>query len=119
MQVIFKSTILFFCIGFFQSLNAQLINIESKRMHTDSIRFALQNDFDFSLTNNDGQFIYSISDDLTSQWKTKDLKKIFLLSGNYNLIRTADQDFANIWLAHLRFNYQISNLFRFEMFVQT
>lgn len=119
MKLKFAILIVFLLLISANALRAQLINIESKRMHTDSTRFALQNSFDFSLTNNDGQFIYSISDDLTSQWKTKDLKKIFLLSGNYNLIRTANQDFANIWLAHFRFNYQISKLFRFELFVQT
>lgn len=114
-----RSLIVLAFILFFSGLQAQLINIESKRMRTDSIRFAMQNDFEFNLTNNDGSFIYSISNDLTSQWKTKDLKKIILLSGNYNLIRTDSQDFANIWLAHLRFNYQMNNLLRFECFLQT
>lgn len=118
MQLVLKFCIVWVILHLGIKVEAQLINIESKRMHTDSIRFALQNDFDFSLTNNDGEFIYSITNDLTTQWKTADLNKIILLSGNYNLIRTENQDYANIWLAHLRFNYQLTSLFRFEIFLQ-
>ena len=52
-----RSLIVLAFILFVTGLQAQLINIESKRMRTDSIRFAMQNHFEFNLTNNDGSFI--------------------------------------------------------------
>jgi hypothetical protein len=98
---------------------AQLVNIESKRMQTDSIRFVLNNDFAFNYTDNNGKYLYQISDALTTQFKSKDLRQIYLLLGNYKLIRTADQDFANSWFLHFRVNYKLSNLFRLESFIQS
>lgn len=109
------AAIIFLCTD----LNGQLINIESKRMHTDSIRFALVGGIDFSYTNNDGHEIYNLSNNITSQFKTKDLKKIFLLAANYNVIKSNEEEFTNIWMIHFRANYQISELFRAETFLQT
>jgi len=99
--------------------NAQLVNIESKRMQTDSIRFVLRGDFSFSYDNYDGDYIYRIGSSLSTQVKSKDLKKIYFLLGNYNLIRSEAQDFQNTWFLHLRYNHKLSNLFRFEAFVQS
>jgi hypothetical protein len=101
------------------SLFGQLVNIESQRMQTDSIRFVLNNDFAFSYTDNNGKYIYDISNSLATQAKSKDLKKIFLLLGNYGLIRTKDQDFNNSWFIHFRMNYKLTNLFRIESFIQS
>jgi len=99
--------------------HAQLVNIESKRMQTDSIRFVLRGDFSFSYDNYDGDYIYRIGSSLSTQVKSKDLKKIYFLLGNYNLIRSEAQDFQNTWFLHLRYNHKLSNLFRFEAFVQS
>lgn len=98
---------------------AQLVNIESKRMQTDSIRFVLRGDFSFSYDNYNGDYIYRVGSSLSSQVKSKDLKKIYFLLGNYNLIRSESQDFQNTWFLHLRYNQKLSNLFRFEAFIQS
>ena len=98
---------------------SQLVNIESRRMQTDSIRFVFSNDLSFSYYNTNGGEVFQISDGLSTQLKSKDLKKIYLLLGNYNLVRASDQNFNNSWFLHLRFNYKITNLFRFETFVQS
>ena len=97
----------------------QLVNIESRRMQTDSIRFVLKNDFALSYNDNNGKYIYQISNGLSTQLKSKDLRKIFLLLGNYNIIRTKDTDFRNSWFLHFRVNYKLSNLFRVESFAQS
>jgi len=99
--------------------HAQLVNIESKRMQTDSIRFVLRGDFSFSYDNYNGDYIYRVGSSLSSQVKSKDLKKIYFLLGNYNLIRSESQDFQNTWFLHLRYNQKLSNLFRFEAFIQS
>ena len=98
---------------------AQLVNIESKRMQTDSIRFVLRGDLSGSYTDNNGNYIYLIRSSLTTQLKSKDLRKTFFVLGDYNLIRSGDQDFNNSWFAHLRFNYKLTKLFRLEAFVQS
>lgn len=102
-----------------QFVSAQLVNIESKRMQTDSIRFVLKSDATFSYNNNDGDYIYQIEGALSTQLKSKDLKKIFFLIGNYKLIRAEEKDFQNSWFAHLRFNYKLSKMLRLESFIQS
>ncbi|MGB3145015.1 MAG: DUF481 domain-containing protein [Maribacter sp.] len=97
---------------------AQLVNIESKRMQKDSIRFALKSDVLLDYTDNNGDYIFQVASNLTTQVKSKDLKKIYFFIGNYKLIRSQDQDFQNSWFFHLRYNQKLSDLFRLEAFIQ-
>jgi hypothetical protein len=105
-------------LGSIFSAHAQLVNIESARMQTDSVRFALKDEFVFGYNDNNGLTIFQIKNNLVTQVKTKSLKDIFLLIGNYRLIRSASVDFQNIWLGHLRYNREITELFRVEAFAQ-
>ena len=98
---------------------AQLVNVESRRMQTDSILFALKNDFSLSYNNNNGQTIYNISNQLATQKKSKDFKKIYFLLGNYNIIKSGSKNFVNSWLLHFRFNYKLSEKLQLESFVQS
>ncbi len=109
--------LLFLCC-FYAGMNAQLVNIESKRMQKDSVRFALKSDVLFDYTDNNGDYIFEVGVNLTTQFKSKDLNKIFFFIGNYNLIRSKEQDFQNSWFFHLRYNQKLSDLFRLEAFVQ-
>ncbi len=108
---------LFFC-SVYSVVNAQLVNIESKRMQKDSVRFALKSDVLFDYTDNNGDYILEVGANLTTQLKSKDLKKILFFIGNYDLIRSKQQDFQNSWFFHLRYNQKLSNLFRLEAFIQ-
>ena len=99
-------------------LSAQLVNIESKRMQTDSVRFALNADFSFDHTNNDGIQVNQIDAALTTQLKSKDLRKIYFLLGNYKLIDSEERNLQNAWFLHGRFNYQFNEVLRFEAFIQ-
>lgn len=99
-------------------LFAQLVNIESKRMQTDSVRFALNADFSFDHANNDGTQVNQIDAAFTTQLKSKDLRKIYFLLGNYKLIDSEERNLQNAWFLHGRFNYQFSELLRFETFIQ-
>jgi hypothetical protein len=99
-------------------INAQLVNIEAKRMQRDSVRFALKSDLLFDYTDNNGDYILQIGSNLTTQFKSKDLNKIYFFIGNYNLIRSKDQDFQNSWFFHIRYNQKLSDLFRLEAFIQ-
>ena len=99
-------------------LSAQLVNIESKRMQTDSVRFALNADFSFNHTNNDGTQVNQIDAAYTMQLKSKDLRKIYFLLGNYKLIDSEEKNLQNAWLLHGRFNYKFNQILRLEMFLQ-
>lgn len=100
------------------NVNAQLVNIESKRMQSDSIRFALKSDLLFDYTDNNGDYLFQLGSNVTTQLKSRDLKKIFFFIGNYKLIRSKDKDFQNNWFFHIRYNQKLSSLFRVEAFIQ-
>ncbi len=101
-------------------LSAQLVNIESQRMQTDSLRFALNGDFSFNHTNNDGNQVNQINADITTQLKSKDLRKIYFFLGNFRLINSGEQNLQNSWFLHGRFNYKFDQLqaLRLESFIQ-
>ena len=99
-------------------LSAQLVNIEAKRMQTDSVRFTLNADFSFDHSNNDGTVVNEIDAALTTQFKSKDLRKIYFLLGNYKLIDSEEKNLQNAWFLHGRFNYQFTQKLRFELFLQ-
>ncbi|NNE27941.1 MAG: DUF481 domain-containing protein [Saprospiraceae bacterium] len=100
------------------SVQAQLVNIENKRMLDDSIKFTLMDDFSFRLTDNNGDYIYQLANTLTTQVKTKNLNHNFFFTGNYHLIRSNEKDFSNIWMMHLRYNFRITQHWRIESFLQ-
>lgn len=108
----------FFLLFITGSIHAQLVNIESIRMQTDSMRFVLKSDFLFNYSNTDGIYIYRFNLGLNTQYKTKNLRHIFFFSGNSVLIRSQDQDFQNSWFLHLRYNMKLDNKWRMEAFIQ-
>ena len=115
---------LLFCFFVFlflgvSSFSAQVVNIESARMQTDTVRFVLSNDFTFRYNNNDGNYIFEVNDALYAQLKSKDFRKLYFLLGNFGLIRSKGEDFSNSWLLHLRFNYRLTGVTRLEAFVQS
>ncbi|WP_419211616.1 DUF481 domain-containing protein [Maribacter sp. X9] len=114
-KTVVSSLFLFFIVN---SAMGQLVNIESKRMQKDSTRFALKGDVLFDYTDNNGDYIFQVASNLTTQLKSKDLKKIYFFIGNYKLIRSKDQDFQNSWFFHFRYNQKLSDLFRLEAFIQ-
>lgn len=115
MNKIWTVFFLYFITG---TLNAQLVNIESIRMQTDSMRFVLKSDFLFNYSNNDGLYIYQFNLSLNTQYKTKNLKNTFFFSGNTALVRSQDQDFQNSWFLHLRYNAKLGKKLRLEAFIQ-
>ena len=99
---------------------AQLVNIESQRMQTDSVRFVLKTDFLFNYTNTDGVYLYRFDLGLATQYKTKNLDNAIFFIGNYSLIRSEDLDYQNSWFIHLRYNRKLgeNGKLRFESFLQ-
>lgn len=98
---------------------AQLVNIESRRMQTDSIRFTFRGDLSTSYVNNNGSEVFQIGSNLATQVKSRDLHSIWFLIVDYKLIRAGGADFENAWMAHVRFNREITHFFRVEAFYQS
>ena len=97
---------------------AQLVNIEAKRMHTDSTRFVLKSDLLFNYTNTNEEYVLQFDSNISTQFKSKDLNQIYFLVLNYNLVRTEEKDVQNSWFLHARYNHELSELFRLEAFIQ-
>ena len=115
-RIILILSILIFSIA--TSSIAQTVNIESKRMQSDSIRFIFRGDFGGKFNDNNGKYILQIKSSIATQVKSRDLNTICFLVANQDLIRSMDNDFNNSWFLHLRANHEITNLFRLEAFVQ-
>jgi hypothetical protein len=111
-------TLLVFFNFLFFIAHAQLVNIEAKRMQTDSTRFVLKADLLINYTDNNGEYVLRVGSNLSTQLKSKSLKDIYFLVLNYNLVRTKNEDFQNAWFAHLRYNHKITDFFRLEAFIQ-
>jgi hypothetical protein len=88
-------------------------------MYTDSIRYAVAGNVSFSYSNTDGAYLFQAMPSLTTQLKSKDLKKIYLFTGNYNLVRSENVDFQNSWFLHFRYNQELTEVLRLEAFVQS
>lgn len=101
-----------------QRASAQLVNIETKRIHADSVLFSVQNDFSFVLTSNNGDYIYRIIDNMALHVKTRNYRHNFFFVGNYNLFKSKDREFSNILMFHFRHIYKLMDRLRVESLYQ-
>lgn len=99
-------------------LQAQVVNIETRRLHTDSIRHAGDANLSFAYTNNNGRELFTLRSNLLYQVKSKSLRDIWLIIGQYELAKSPSQQFSNALFGHLRYNRKLNNLVRWEAFTQ-
>lgn len=87
-------------------------------MQTDSIRFAgnLNLTFNYQKTNDVTLNVFKSS--LSAQVKSKNLKHILLVLGNYNRATSSGSTINNAGFSHLRYNYQYTKWFRWEVYTQ-
>ena len=97
------------------SVYSQVINIESLRMHTDSVRFVLKDNLRFSYNSNNGNSNYFIGNSLGTQIKSKDYNKIYLILGDYSILRSEGNNLRNSWYFHFRFNSKLEKIFKSKM----
>ncbi|MFN5210049.1 MAG: hypothetical protein ACK5D8_11265 [Bacteroidota bacterium] len=103
-------------IPFFVS--AQLVNIESQRVSTDTIRFTMNTEASATFRYTDGENFSSYLFNITSQWKNRSLKNIFMFVGGIDFSRLDRKEISNSQLIHLRFNRKFNSLLRLEVFTQ-
>jgi len=109
------SVFLFFLIFNPGQSNAQLLNVESMRIRTDTTGW-------FGEVGLSGSYIESESTVLQADARGlieyKGKKSLILLLGNYNLLTGDGKSLVDNYMLHLRYNYKITKWLRWEVFGQ-
>ena len=111
MRLLFFLCMMMICF----SLQAQIVNVESQRMQSDTTGWLGSAGTNFMFQKNTVEVI-NINVNAHVQYKTQ--KNLYLFLGSYNLLRGSGQTLSNNLFYHLRYNYKISNLLRWEVFTQ-
>jgi hypothetical protein len=101
---------------FVSNLKSQVVNIESKRMRSDSLGWQGSAEANFQLAKN-AETIFDLGGKLHFQFKEKNYLLLFL--NEYRLIRGGGTNFVNSGFAHVRYNHKVTkDLLRWEAFGQ-
>src|SRR5215813_7176860 len=93
--------------------HSQIVNIESSRMQSDTVGWLGNVGASFRLTDN-SQRITQINARAHIQYKTK--KDLWLVIGNYGLLKAGDSKFEKYRFGHLRYNHKLNSWLRWEAF---
>ena len=108
-------TCLFFYCFLLFTAKAQIVNIESARMQSDTTGWLGNAGAAFSLTKNTQQ-VFSAELDAHVQYKSA--KSLYLILGSYGFLKGAGTSLIDNTFLHLRYNYKLSSLIRWEAFTQ-
>lgn len=107
-------TVLFFFCSFV--LQSQVVNIESKRMRSDTTGWLGSAEGNFQLSKS-VETIFDLGAKLHFQFKQKNYLWLFL--NEYRLIKGGDNKYVNSAFAHIRYNHKVTKeLLRWEVFTQ-
>ncbi len=115
-HIIFSLTLMLLSTGF---VSAQLVNVESKRLQNDSIRFAAVLRASYSYKQNNTSTFSLLNGSATVQGRSKSLKDIFLVLGSYDLTKSNFININNAGFVHLRYTRKIFDYIHWELFGQT
>lgn len=96
---------------------AQILNVESARMQSDTTGWMGGFGTAVSLHQNT-QRIFEANMEAHFQYKTSRDQGLWLFIGNFNFLKVEDSKFTSDGLAHLRYNYKLSEHIRWEVFGQ-
>lgn len=118
-----KQTIVFPFVFLFAMLityiaNAQLVDIESQRLRTDTTRVAGMAGISYSYKQTNNLKLTEFDATLTLQMRSKSKRDIFLVLGSYEVLKTASESFSNNGFGHVRYTHKFSSFFRMEAFSQ-
>lgn len=94
---------------------AQVVNIESERLKTDTNGLYGSVSADFALTSNTKTVVVF---DGMAQLEYKYDKDLYLLLGNYGLVNGDKESFSNNAFIHFRYNRKMTRHLRWEIFTQ-
>jgi hypothetical protein len=106
--------VILFLVTFIFS-RAQIVNIESKRLQSDTTGWMGSAGASFALIKN-VQEVLSMNANTHLQYKTN--RNLYLLLANYNLLRGNGKRLTNNMFYHLRYNYKLNDIVRWEVFTQ-
>lgn len=109
-----KIFIVLLCFIALQS-RAQIVNVESQRIQSDTTGWFGNFGVSFELSKNKVQVINLNSN---AQIEYKNLRNLYLVLVNYDLLTGASQTLQNSLFFHLRYNYKINKVLRLEAFTQ-
>jgi len=115
MQRKFKCILVVFIAFFFRSAPAQIVNIETSRMQSDTTGWLGNAGAAISLTKNTNE-IFATQADAHLQYKSK--KSLYLLLGSYGFLKASGDHLIDNTFFHLRYNYKVNKLLRWEAFTQ-
>lgn len=96
-------------------LQAQIVNIESSRMQSDTVGWKGKAGLNLAFTKYEKE-ITLINFDAHLQYKSK--KSLWLILGDYGFLKGGDERFIFNSFAHLRYNHKVNKWLRWEVFTQ-
>lgn len=108
------SLVFIFCFITFIS-QAQIVNVESQRIQSDSTGLLGNFGVSFKLDKNKVQVLNL---NANAQIEYKQLRSIYLFLVNYDFLKGDSQTLQNNLFFHLRYNYKLTDLLRLEAFTQ-
>ncbi len=103
------------CFIFSISSQAQIINVENKRIATDTTGFSGKVGVSLSASRYRESFVAA---QFNSQVQWKKTKNIYLLVGDFQIVNAGGKSFNNSGYGHFRFNRKLSKTIRMEIFTQ-
>lgn len=99
------------------SSQAQIVNIESARMQSDTVGWQGGFGTGMSLTQNTAK-IFGLEAETHLQYKTTNDKGLWLFLGNYNLLKIGNTASISNYYLHFRYNRKVNEWLRWEFFTQ-
>jgi hypothetical protein len=96
---------------------AQIVNIESKRMQSDTVGWLGGAGAAVSIAQNK-QKIFGADAEFHLQYKTSTDKGLWLILGSYGFLKGGNIKYVQNRFGHLRYNRKINEWLRWEIFVQ-
>ena len=112
MRYVFIGIGLLFC---FIEGNGQIVNVESKRLKSDTTGWLGSIGTSFQLENSAVKVI-NINAEAHLEYKAQ--RSLYLFLANYNLLKGEGKTLQNNLFYHLRYNYKLNKLLRWEAFTQ-
>jgi uncharacterized protein DUF481 len=106
---------LFFCLP--AQTNAQIVNIESARMQSDTVGWMGKVGAAFAFRKNT-QKILETGVEAHFQYKTSRDLGLWLFLGNFSMLKVGDSRFTSDGLVHIRYNRKVNEWLRWEWFTQ-
>ena len=96
-------------------VTSQIVNVESKRMRTDTTGWSGSAELNFQFIKVEDA-VYDFGSKIHFQYKQT--RSLWLFLNEFRLIKAEGRDFVNSGFAHLRYNYKVIKFLRWEVFVQ-